>query len=159
MANKPFDIIDSDLSDILFRIQLKVGDKEFEGDVRPDLKVDYDNLEEQMERIPSQYAYWGMVYSEAKRTVAILDKRARLRRGQVARELLNMAREEKIRLHRGDIEDLVETDAALLKLEISLADANRTAGKLWNVSKALEIKSDVLRSLAGFKRQEQHLSR
>ncbi len=149
------DIFDSEISDLLFKIQLTIGDREFNGDVRPDLKIDYDNLEEDLAKIPASYAFWGMVYSEAKRAASILEKRIRIRRGKVADQLLKMAKAEKIKLHRGDVEDLIETDEELLKLEILGFDMNRVAGKLWNITKALEIKADSLRSLAGFKRQEQ----
>ena len=149
--------IPEDIAKRIIRLRVDLGDNKIvERDFRPDLKIDYETLEEDLITIPQQFAYWAMVYSEAKAEVAKLERIAKRRRAEIIDALIKEARaQEHARVAKEVFKDLAEKDPSLLKIESKIVLANRTMGKLWNLVEALRIKSEALRSLAGFKRQEQ----
>ncbi len=147
--------IEGSILDKLFNLQIKLHGKVLSRDIRGDLEIDYDTLEDQLAKMPALYAFWGMIYSEARKQAGMAKKAVRIRRGMVADVLIQEVRDKKIgRLNRGDIEDLAETDEELVKLEARQMEYDKISGKLWVILKALEMKSEDLRSLAGFKKQE-----
>jgi len=148
--------IPEDIADRIIKLRIYMGDKIVERDFRPDLKIDYETLEEDLSTIPQQFAYWAMVYSEAKAEVAKLERIAKRRRAEITSTILEEAKQENMpKIAEKVFKDLVEKDKKLLAIEGKIIFANRTMGKLWNIVEALRIKSEALRSLAGFKRQEQ----
>ena len=146
--------LDKEVKESLFKLKIQINGKPIERDITLDLGIDYEDLENQMEDMPSVYAFWGMILSEARRQAAIAKKKVKIRRGIVADEVIRQAKEDKMRLNRGDIEDIIEMDEELTRYEFEQIEFDRTAGKLYNIMKALEIRSEALRSLAGFKKQE-----
>lgn len=149
--------IPEDVAKKIIRIKVAVGDnKTVERDFRPDLRIDYETLEEDLSTIPQQFAYWAMVYSEAKAEVAKLERIAKRRKAVVMDALIKEANKEGVtRVSREVLKDLVEQDVELIRIDGKIILMNRTMGKLWNIVEAMRIKSEALRSLAGFKRQEQ----
>jgi len=149
--------IPEDVAKRVIRLKIDLGDGNvIQRDFRPDLRIDYETLEEDLSTIPQQFAYWAMVYSEAKAEVAKLDRMAKRRKAVVIDMLITEARKESVAKVAKDVfKDLAEMDPELLKIEGKIILMNRTMGKLWNIVEAMRIKSEALRSLAGFKRQEQ----
>ena len=52
------------------------------------------------------------------------------------------------------VKSIAEKDKELQKLDVKLALIQKHVGKMWHMVEALKLKAEVLRSLAGFKRQE-----
>ncbi|MEM3000683.1 MAG: hypothetical protein QXP41_00625 [Candidatus Nitrosocaldus sp.] len=143
-----------DIANQLIRIKMEVDGKYIERDVKPDVIIDYEVLEDQLIETPQAFVYWGFMLAEAKKNVATIERAIAVRRGQVTKTLLEEARKEGVKLRASDIEDLVETDEQLNQLETRLILANRTLSKLFAIVEAVKMKSEHLRSLAGFKKQE-----
>ena len=155
-----FDSLNDDIATTLLRVRVELPEGgTVDKDIRPDVVIDYDMLEEQLEETPSAYVFWSMVLAESKKNVATLERIVKRRKGDVTRELLGDAREKGVSLRRADVDDLIEADEKLNELEGRLILANRTLSKLFAVVEAMRMKSDHLRSLAGFKRQEQRDSK
>jgi len=149
--------VPEDIAKRVIKIKVDLGKgKIIEKDFRPDLQIDYETLEHDLETIPQAFAYWAMVYSEAKAEVAKLERIAKRRRAVVTGMIVDEAKSNEMpRIAEKVFRDLVEKDPKLLEIEGRIIFANRTMGKLWNVVEAMRIKAEALRSLAGFKRQEQ----
>lgn len=128
-------------------------------DITNDIEIDYEDLERQMDQVPGQYVWWASIYSEAKAMVTLLERRIKIRRGVLIEAALQMAHEAKTRLTDKQAEKVVETDDKLNKWEISLAVLQKNVGKLFHMVKAIEMKSELLRSRSGFKRQERDVQR
>lgn len=143
-----------DLANQLIKIKITVNDQKVERDVRPDVIIDYDQLERQLEETPSMFVFWSMLLAEAKKEVATLERVIAVRRGQVTRELLDAAKVENVKTRASDIESLMESDQRIIDLESKLILANRTLSKMFAIVDAIKMKSEHLRSLAGFKKQE-----
>lgn len=139
-------------------IRLKVwldDDNAVERDFRPDLIIDYEKLEEAMQTAPQAYAFWAMVYSEAKSEVAKLELMSKRRRAAIIDMLMGEAKKEgSLRIPEKIVRELAEKDEKLVLTESKLVIANRTAGKLFHIVEAMKMKAEMLRSLAGFKREE-----
>jgi len=146
-----------EITERIIKLRVDMGDgKIVDKDFRPDLKLDYETLEEDLEITPQVFVFWAAVYSEQKAAVARLDRKAKRRRA-IAYDLIiqESRKEDWPKVPEKIFRELVEKDDELLRIESQLILANRTMGKLYNIVDAIKMKSDHLRSLAGFKRQEQ----
>ena len=145
--------VDSDVADAVIRLNIKLSNRaEINRDFRPDIHIDYDQLEKQLEEMPALYSFWSSVLSEQRAEVAKLERMVVVRRSVIARDLL----EKSDGISKWKIDELVETDDKLNKLIGKTIIVKRTESKLFGIVKSMEMKSDSLRSLAGFKRQELH---
>jgi hypothetical protein len=109
-----------------------------------------------LQQTPQAFAFWAAVYSEQKAVVAKLERKAKRRRAIMYQTIIEETKKEQWpKVPEKIFKELVEKDEELLKIELSLTLANRTMGKLFNIVDAIKMKSDHLRSLAGFKREEQ----
>jgi hypothetical protein len=151
--------VPEDLATRIIKIRVNLGKEIVEKDFRPDLHIDYETLEQDLEAIPQIFAYWAMVYSESKAEVAKLDRMVKRRRAMVMETILQEAKKNEMPKVSKDIfKELIEKDEKLTAIELKLLLANRNMGKLWNIVEAMKIKAEALRSLAGFKRQEQRIT-
>lgn len=163
--------IESDLLDVVASIRLPVrvqkdGKPTFqivERSFREDLGITMIDLEEQMMDAPSIYAFWSSLLSEQQMMVAALERKVKIRRAAVKRELKAEAAKlaasggglsSRTGLNRDDIDDLMSDDTEIMDLEADLIKARRTEGKLWGIVNAVKMKAETMRSLAGFKKQE-----
>lgn len=155
--------VSADLSDsTLFRFQVKLLAQNDDGsakkimvDILPDLNLDLENLIEQMEVLPAQYAFWAAVYSEAKMACALAERELKTRRGKITELITEQSREAGgLKLSVETIKTIVESNEELVRADALLQKANMKAGKLYNMMEALKMKAELARSLAGFKRQE-----
>jgi len=153
--NNLFDDVGADIAKQLMHIRVQLSkDQVIEKDIRPDVTIDYDMLEEQLQQTPATFAFWSMLLAESKKQVAIFERAIQRRKGEVTKMLLDEAKNDGTKLRGSDVKDLIEADDDLNSLNAQLILANRTQSKLFAVVEAMRMKSEHLRSLAGFKRQE-----
>lgn len=152
----PQEIVDSAL--FHFKITLPSG-QVIEVDLTKDIDVDYENLENELSETPAQFIFWASVYSEMKMMVGIYERKLKARRGVLTEESVKLGHEKSIKLTVDAIKAIVEKDEDLNKLEAKLLMLQKHVGKLWFMVDALKMKSEHLRSLAGFKRQEREALR
>jgi len=127
-------------------------------DILPDLDLDYDLLEEEVQTLPAKYAFWAAVYSEARNMVAVAERAVKVRRAEAIKAVQRQAQADKVKFTAEQVKQLVEADALLVQADRKLAEFQMKAGKLFHMLEALKMKAELSRSLAGFKRQEQDKS-
>lgn len=143
-----------------FKFSVKLNDKMVEIDLLQDIDVDYDNLEHQMERTPAQYVYWSTMFSELKLRVNVLERKIKARRGVLTDQVIEDYAQRGIKLTDKQHAAILEKDAELNKLEESSLCIQQNMGKLFGMVEAIKLKSEMIRSLSGFKRIElDHSSR
>lgn len=144
-----------DIADFIFRIKIPVPNQNpIERDFSADVNVDYEMLEEQLAEIPSQYAFWSTLLSEQKFTVAKIERMIARRRSAISENAIEVAKGQDSKLTKYMLDELVEADDKMLELQTQLVSAERTLSKLFGLVEAMKMKSDSLRSLAGFKKEE-----
>ncbi len=139
----------------LFQFTIETADKQkIDVDMVADLDIDYDILRDQLEDTPAIYAYWSAMYSEMKMQTALLERRIKAKRGKLIDAAVKEAARADVRITQKSLEMIIESDETLNKLEIRLLLMQKHAGKMFAMIQAIQMKSDNLRSLAGFARQE-----
>jgi hypothetical protein len=136
------------------KVKLKTQHRDLQVYMLPDLDLDYDLLEEQLQALPAQYAYWAAAYSEARLHVGILERRFKATKGAIIEKVQKSAKENGIKLTVEQVKSVVEADAKVIQDDVLLQQAQMRCGKLYHMMEALKMKSELGRSLAGFKRQE-----
>lgn len=147
--------VPEDIAKQLITLRFPVQDGVVERDFRPDVEIDYDDLVRQLEETPAMFSFWANLLAEVRKQVAVLERKIKRRKGEVTRTLLDEARSKDVKLRGDDVRDLIEADDQLNKFEAELIMANKHLSKLFAITDAIKMKSEHLRSLAGFKRQEQ----
>ena len=94
------------------------------------------------------------MYSELKMQVAFLERKIKARRGKLVKTVLDDAIAAQVRFTDKQVQSVIEADNVLNKLEVQMLLLNKHAGKMYFMVEALKMKSDNLRSLAGFARIE-----
>jgi hypothetical protein len=157
-ANVPAELIDTDLFKIIVRLPLPDNKvRIIDVSMLPGLEIDYDNLEIQMQEIPSQYAYWAALYSEARSVVAHAERTLRVRKARIYKEAYEATKDNaKSRIPVDSLKQIVEQDERVIQMDHRLQIANLQVGKLYHMVESIKIKGEMIRSLAGFKRQEQY---
>ena len=144
----------------LFKFEVTTGrdqagnDQKISVDMRADLDVDYHLVQDQLEDTPSEFAYWAAIFSELKMQVAKIERMVKTRRARLIDEAMKNASAAQVKMTDKQTQAIIEADADLNKLELRLMLANKHAGKMYYMIEAIKMKSDNLRSLAGFARQE-----
>lgn len=147
--------INKEISDTLFKLDFKLPNgKRVVGNFHPDTTIDYENLEEQLADTPSKYAFWSAILSEQKYKVAAVEKTIARRRAVLTDQMVTKGNSEGVKIHKYLLDELIEADEDMYKLSMKLIKEQRLLGKLWTAVNALQMKSEHLRSLAGFKKQE-----
>lgn len=146
-----------------FNVKLQVKEQGEDGkaknkvitvDLLPDLDLDYEILEQQIQDIPSQYAFWSTVFSEVKMGVAIAERQYKMRLGEAMEKITDSYAKNGIKPTAEVIKRIVEKDAELVKADLELQKAQMKAGKLYHMLEALKLKAELARTLAGFKKNE-----
>lgn len=153
--------VPDDVADGLFCINvLFPNGKKLAVNIAGDTEIDYEALEEQLDRVSGQFIWWAAVYSEAKAMAAILERRIKIRRAVLTSEALKSAREAGlVKVTNDQVAVIIDADETLNKWEVKLILLNRDVSKLFYMVKAIEMKSENLRSRSGFKKQEQNQQR
>jgi hypothetical protein len=155
LTEKWYTQLPDEIRDTIFRVTLKLPNAgEVSHDWLPFVDADYDELEAQLEEVPSQYAYASMILGEAKMITGLRKRTLQRRKAKVRQQIIDDARKKDYKLRVSDIDDLIEGDAEVAKLDVLLMKAERDESKLIGLVAAMRLKADSLRSLAGFKRQE-----
>jgi len=156
--NLPEELLGTDL--FKFKVNLRAKDKatgkakNIEIDLLPDLVLDRELIEDQMEELPASYIFWSTLYSELRMNVEILSRAVKIRRGLAVNDIQKRAKAEGIKFTADQVKVVVEADDQLSRLEENLAKAQMQTGKVWHMVKALEMKGDFARSLLASKRKE-----
>ena len=153
--------VPKDVADYLFNIRIQLPSRVglVQRDVRPDVLIDFDLLESQLADTPEMLAYWDLLLAEQNAKVAALIRRSIMLRSEATRRILEDARASNIDHRRTDLEDLVEIDENVTENEANIVIETRNFDRVKAVVNSLKMKSEHLRSLAGFKRKEREETR
>src|SRR5690554_2450560 len=78
------DNVSDDLANILFKIRVELpNDVVIEKDLKPDVMINYDLLEEQLAETPAIFAFWSSIFSELKLEVARLNQQLIRRQAKI----------------------------------------------------------------------------
>lgn len=138
----------------LFKFVVDINGQRVDVDMRADLDVDQRIVQQQLEDTPSEFAYWAAIYSELKMQVAKIERQVKVKRGKLVDHAIKEAAQANVKLTDKQVQSVIEADQDLNKLEALLMIANKHCGKMYYMVEAIRMKSDNLRSLAGFARQE-----
>jgi hypothetical protein len=151
------DNIEPGVSGYLFNIQVvNVKGDIYQRNVIPDLEVNFDQLEEQLEATPEMIAFWDMLLAETKMNVEIIELKIRKLRGEITERMIKDSREAKYEYRYNELRDVITTDKSILQLEIELIRSRWKMNRVKVVVESLSRKFDALRSLSGFKKAEMH---
>jgi hypothetical protein len=149
--------IKKDIADYLFNIRLdclpdRIG--VYQRDIRPDLTIDFEMLEEQLQETQEMLAFWDQLLAEQKAKTAALLRKKEATRGYLVKSMLEEAKDAGVKLRSDDLKHLLCVDKNLIKLEIQIINETRKEDKVRSAVRAIQMKSEHLRSLSGFKREE-----
>ena len=151
--------IDKSVADYIFTLRVDLPNRTlFQRDVRPDLIIDYEDLIGQLTELPEMLAFFDSLLAEQKVQVAVLEAKREAVRGDLTSEIIENARHNNVKLSIPTIKDIVVGDDRMIQIQAEMILKIRTEHKLKSVVNALQRKSEHLRSLAGFKREEQRSS-
>jgi hypothetical protein len=145
--------IDKDISNLIIKLKCKLSGKEIDRDWTEDLSLNYEDLDNDMEKMPSVLAFWSAVLAEARREKSIIEMKLNIRKGKVlegVKELLS----EGIKMTVQDKENMVNLDERYKAIQMKLIDQDATVSKLFGIVEALKVKADNLRSFSAMKRAE-----
>ena len=145
----------------VFRFDVKMPDgSAISVDMLQTIDIDYELLETQLEQTPSQYVFYANIMAELKAQVSILERKCKARRAMLTQAAIDIAREIGVRSPAADqVKVVIESDEKLNIMEAKLVNAQKHANKMHHMCLALQMKSEHLRSLSGFKRQERETQR
>ena len=146
----PLDVATSSL----FRFNIRLNGSIIPVDLTQDIGIDFEILEQQHEQIPAQYIYWASVYSELRSNVATIEVRIKGKRKVITNTALEHFRQKGVKLTDKQLDKIIDGDEDLRRLEAELIIGQKQCGKVYHMVKAIELRSEHTRSLAGFKRQE-----
>jgi hypothetical protein len=147
--------LDEDIRNLLFKLRVKLpGGKNLEHDFSGDFTPEYERLEEQLEETPQMLAFFGAVLSEQKHVCNVLELKIARRRAVVSENAREDATNNNMKIAKYVLDEIADGDDELLRLQTELLVGQRTLGKLYYFVDSIRMKTDNLRSLAGFKRQE-----
>ena len=153
--NELDDYLKGEISDHIFRISMKVGNRStLIKDVRPLLKIDFECLENELESLPAILFFYEALLAEQKSILATLDTRKEFIKSQLTSQIKNKAEEDDVRLSDAKMKNLISGDEKTLQITCEIIQEQRNFDRLRAVVNCLMRKSEHLRSLAGFKRDE-----
>lgn len=148
--------VKKELSSFLFNIKVDLPNhnRVIQRDCRPDLPIDFELLEEQLMETPEMLAFYDVVLAHQKVNVETLERRVEYLKGVITRRLLKEAQAQKVNIRREDLKDLIEAEEEINQTKARLILERCRENVLRAVVGSLKAKSENLRSLAGFKREE-----
>ena len=148
--------IEPDIANHLFNMRLTLVNKQvYQRNVVPDLSVDFEMLEQQLEETPQMIAFWNQVLADQTCIVEAMDRSIKTKRGQIWEKTISEAQSRSLDVRTTDIKEIVNADKSISALELELIREHRKEAKIKAVVDGLIKKFDALRSLSGFKRAEQ----
>ena len=149
------DNVNQDIIEYLFNIRITLPTGQVvQRNVAADLTIDFDDLEKQLEETPEIISFFNMLLAEQTAVVAVLERNKSVLRGKIVEKATATAKDYKTEFRITDIKMLCESDDQIVEVDMKLVLENKKRDKLKAVVDALVKKSEHLRSLAGFKRDE-----
>lgn len=145
--------IDPEIANIIITLKVKLSTKEINRDWTEDLSLDYEDIDTDMEEIPSILAFWSAVLAEARKQKSLIEVKMDIRRSKILKGVRDQAKEG-IKLTNNDKEDIINIDKDFSQLKARLIEIETSISKLFGIVDALKIKADNLRSFAAMKRAE-----
>jgi hypothetical protein len=149
--------VSEDVADYVFSIRLdclpdRIG--VFQKDIRPDISIDYDNLEQELQENIEKFVFWDLLLADQKTKVAALLRKKDIIRGKIVRRILDDAVDKEVNVRSSDMRYIINADPDLIDVEAEIIKEQRKEDRVRTVVNGLKMKSEHLRSLAGFKREE-----
>ncbi len=149
------DNISDDIAKVAFRLKVTLENgAKIDQDITPDISIDLDDLCDQMQELPSAYAFYSMAWAQQKFEVAKLERMVKRRRGKIVETLREEARLKSTKITDKSLQEMIEADDKLLEIQLKKIKAERTESKLYAVISALRMKSEMIRTISADKRQE-----
>lgn len=145
--------IEDDIAQIIIKLKAKLSGKEIDRNWTDDLSLDYENIDDDMEKMPSILAFWSAVLAEARREKSLVEMKMDIRRAKIAESFKDLLKDG-VKLTVQDKENLVNVDSDYSKLRIKFIDIDATVSKLFGIVDAIKVKADNLRSFSAMKRTE-----
>lgn len=163
--------IPQEVLDLLCRINLTITGDDGKpksiaySDFMSELEIDYNLLEQSLEQTPATYSLWCFLLAEAECEMSLIERKVKRLRGMFAEAVIKDYNEKSRdisertgssvdKLAQWQIKELMESDDDINKEELRAIIAKRNFIKIKGIVEGLRMKSEHLRSLAGFKRQE-----
>ena len=124
------------------------------AEVFPDVNLNYNKIEHQLEEIPSQFAYWATIKAEAELYVASLEKQLKIVKAIVEEELVEHCASHALKYTVGFTKSQVEKDARVISIENRYNIAKASKEKISVIVDAISKKADLARSLNSLKKEE-----
>ncbi len=151
------DNIDKTVADYLFNVKVVLPScTAIQRDIAPDIEINFELLEQQLQETPEMIAFWSMVLAEQEAKVEVCERRIKTTRGQIADAILKEARQNGYDIRSNDLKEIINQDKSLIEQEDSLIKSTRVRNRIKVVVESLNRKFDALRSLSGFKRLERN---
>lgn len=145
--------VDPDISEAVIKLRVLLSKKEVTRDWTEDLALDYEDIDTDMEQIPSILAFWSAVLAEARKAKSLIEVKMDIKRAKILKGVSQHI-QEGVKLTVKDKEDIINVDQEFSQLKARLIETDATISKLFGVVDALKIKADNLRSFAAMKRAE-----
>lgn len=162
--------IPPDIREVICRISMSVTVDNVKkqvstGDFLASLVINYDRLQDELEKLPALYSFMTMILAESEAQVNLAKKKSELIRSTLHSGLIGRYNEETQQIERDtkqstdklpqwQAKHIVESDEELNRADVDYIIKRKNYVKIKGIVDALRMKSDHLRSLSGFKRQE-----
>jgi len=150
------DNIQPEVIDYLYNLRINLPERVgvFQRDIQPDIEIDYEMLEEQLQATPQMICFFNLLLAEQVAKVKMLERKAKAIRGKLIGSTLNDARVNGIETRRMDMQDIANADPVVIQVEAEAIQQGKIQDKLEATADALVKKFEALRSLAGFKKED-----
>lgn len=145
--------IDAELGNAIVAFKLKLNERVVARDWRIDCDINYETLEDDLETMPSIFGFWSAVLAEARKKQKLIEFKLSIKRSQIL-DRISKDMKEGMKMTKDDKDNIVNLDQSYGLLMIESIETEVTVSKLFGIVDSLKMKSDNLRSLAGFKRAE-----
>lgn len=147
--------VTEEIAGYVFNIKLDLDKRTlFQRDVRPDLVIEFDSLEQQLAELPEMLCFFDQLLAEQRAKVATIEAGMEVAKATIIEGLLDSSKQHNIKLSVQTMNNIVYSDERMIVKQAELIRESKRENKLRAVVYALQRKSEHLRSLAGFKREE-----
>lgn len=145
--------VEEDIHGIIIKLKCTLSGKNIDRDWTKDLSLDYEDIDTDMEQIPSILAFWAAVLAEARKQKSLIEVKMDIRRSKILKGIKDRM-QEGVKLTNNDKEDIINVDKDYSQLKAKMIEVDATISKLFGIVDSLKIKADNLRSFAAMKRAE-----
>jgi hypothetical protein len=147
-----------DIANTVFRLEMTIpGKGSVAKDLRPDLKVMQDSIEDHLRMNAAARYFWSVLHADMRAHVGKLERLLKSRKGIARKKIAEELSQTEIKQTDKLLDALVDSDAEVLKIEDDIGDAWHKVNKLASLITSIDMRHESLRSLAGFKKGERNL--